>query len=54
MKTTKVLKHLNLSEAFGVEKMSLEQYEKKVFWILVSINFEKNWREVYKDGLPKV
>lgn len=31
-----------------------DSYETKVFWILVHIMKEKNWREVFKDGTPKL
>eukprot|EP01017_Pseudomicrothorax_dubius_P018759 TRINITY_DN206_c0_g1_i14.p1 TRINITY_DN206_c0_g1~~TRINITY_DN206_c0_g1_i14.p1 ORF type:complete len:126 (-),score=19.15 TRINITY_DN206_c0_g1_i14:400-777(-) len=24
------------------------------FWIMVYINFELNWRELYRDGMPKL
>ena len=34
--------------------MTLDDYEKKVFWILVFINFDKNWRDIYKKGFPKM
>ncbi len=31
----------------------MDDLEENVFWILVFINFNKNWREVFKDGVPK-
>lgn len=31
-----------------------DSYETKVFWIFVHIMKEKNWREVFKDGTPKL
>ena len=29
-------------------------YEIKVFWIFVHIMQEKKWRDVFKDGTPKL
>ena len=30
------------------------EYEERVFWILVHIMFEKNWRSLFLDGTPGV
>ena len=39
--------------SYGFEPVSETQFENKVFWIFVFINFEFNWRLVYKNGTPK-
>ena len=31
-----------------------DSYEIKVFWIFVHIMYEKKWRDVFKDGTPKL
>ena len=31
-----------------------DSYEIKVFWIFVHIMQEKKWRDVFKDGTPKL
>lgn len=31
-----------------------DSYENKVFWIFVHIMQEKKWRDVFKDGTPKL
>ena len=31
-----------------------EQYEEDVFWILIHLMYEKNWRSIYKPKFPKV
>ncbi len=33
--------------------MNLDIYEEKVFWLFIYINYEKNWREIYRDKTPK-
>jgi hypothetical protein len=40
--------------SFGVEEFTDEDLEKKAFWIFTYINYQKNWRDVYKSGTPKV
>ena len=30
-----------------------EDYEENVFWILVHILHEKNWRSAFREGTPK-
>ena len=40
-------------ESFGDKSFSEESHECKTFWMFMFINFEKNWREVYRNGTPK-
>ena len=31
-----------------------ELYEEKAFWILAHFMYEKNWRSIFRDGMPKL
>jgi hypothetical protein len=44
-------KYQDLSKSFG--QSGLLKLEENIFWIFVYINFELNWREVYKKGMGK-
>lgn len=46
--------NLNFSFDFpGKNFLEDEDYEEKIFWLLIFINYKKNWREVYREGMRK-
>lgn len=56
VKTSKIPEVISvyLYHLIGFFERYAESYEENVFWILVHLMHEKNWRSIYKPGTPKV
>ena len=44
-------KYESVEESFGSTDPDIEQL---TFWIFLHINFQKNWRDVFKMGTPRL